>query len=159
MTSTENKGRLRQLMQQSVQRGEVFAQECPSRGVLINVTSRWGVLVLVALLDGKQRFNELKRKIGGISDKMLSQTLQVLEADGFVLREVLPVVPPHVDYSLSPTGIEVAHHVEALTDWIEENLGEVLAAREKVQALKGVCTEQQCTEQQACPEIACPEES
>lgn len=154
MTSTENKGRLRQLMQQSAQRGEVFAQECPSRGVLINVTSRWGVLVLVALLDGKQRFNELKRKIGGISDKMLSQTLQVLEADGFVLREVLPVVPPHVDYSLSQTGVEIAHHVEALTDWIEANLGDVLAAREKVQAAKI-----SCTEQQACSEIPCSEES
>ena len=153
MASTENKGRLRQLMQQSVQRGEVFAQECPSRGVLINVTSRWGVLVLVALLDGKQRFNELKRKIGGISDKMLSQTLQVLEADGFVLREVLPVVPPHVDYSLSQTGVEIAHHVEALTDWIEENLGQVLVAREKVQSLKGACTRQQvCPEHQGCSE-------
>lgn len=148
MASAEQKGRLRQLMQQSVQRGEVFAQECPSRGVLINVTSRWGVLVLVALLDGKQRFNELKRKIGGISDKMLSQTLQVLEADGFVLREVLPVVPPHVDYSLSQSGVEVAHHVEALTDWIEANLAQVLAAREKVQSLKGICTEHQaCSEQ------------
>lgn len=148
MASTENKGRLRQLMQQSVQRGEVFAQECPSRGVLMNVTSRWGVLVLVALLDGKQRFNELKRKIGGISDKMLSQTLQALEADGFVLREVLPVVPPHVDYSLSQSGLEVAHHVEALTDWIEGNLTSILAAREKVQAFKSSCSEQQgCSEE------------
>ncbi len=155
MTNKDNKGVLRQLMQESVQRGEVFAQECPSRGVLINVTSRWGVLVLVALLDGKQRFNELKRKIGGISDKMLSQTLQVLEADGFVLREVLPVVPPHVEYSLSQLGIEVAQHVEALTDWIEGNLTQVLSAREKVQGFKASCLETVCEQNNIandCPE-------
>ena len=112
------------------QRGDLYAPACPSRGVLEHVTSRWGVLVLVVLLEGTHRFSELRRKVAGVSEKMLAQTLQALEADGFVLREVHPVIPPHVDYSLTPLGQEVAVHVEGLADWIEEALPRVLAARE-----------------------------
>lgn len=110
--------------------GDVYDSNCPSRGVLDHVTSRWGVLVLVALLsDGTHRFSELRRKVGGVSEKMLSQTLHQLEEDGFVRREAYPEVPPRVEYSLTPMGREVAEHVEVLTDWIAENLSRVLGAR------------------------------
>lgn len=109
--------------------GELFDPDCPSRIVLQHVSSRWGVLVLVALLAGTHRFSDLRRKIGGVSEKMLAQTLQFLELDGFVLRKSYPVVPPHVEYSLTPMGTEVALHVEGLADWIEGNLPRILDER------------------------------
>ncbi|MDC6383129.1 helix-turn-helix transcriptional regulator [Pseudomonas sp. 15A4] len=113
-----------------IRTGEVLARDCPSREILNHVCSRWGVLVLVVLLDGMHRFSELRRKIGGVSEKMLSQTLQSLEQDGFVDRKALPVVPPHVEYRLTPMGEEVALQMDGLTTWIEENLPRILAARE-----------------------------
>src|SRR5689334_14180328 len=103
-------------------KGDLYAPACPSRGVLDHVTSRWGVLVLDALLEGTHRFSELRRRIGGVSEKMLAQTLQALEHDGFVSREVFPVIPPKVEYSLTPLGSEVAEHVRGLARWIERNL-------------------------------------
>jgi DNA-binding HxlR family transcriptional regulator len=112
------------------QRGELFSVDCPSRQVLQNVTSRWGVLVLVALLEGTYRFSDLRRKVGGVSEKMLAQTLQALEADGFVLRTAYPVVPPHVEYSLTSMGLEVAHEVQSLADWIEGNLYRIMQQRQ-----------------------------
>lgn len=111
------------------ERGDLFAVECPSREVLKHVTSRWGVLVLVALLAGTHRFSDLRRKVNGISEKMLAQTLQWLESDGFVDRISYPVVPPHVEYTLTPLGMEVARKVEALADWIENNIVQICAAR------------------------------
>ena len=117
-----------------MKRGDLFAAACPSREVLNHVTSRWGVLVLVALLDGTHRFSELRRKVNGVSERMLAQTLQWLESDGFVLRQAYPVVPPHVEYSLTPLGLEVAQQVEGLADWIEGNLGRIMKAR--LQAVK-----------------------
>ena len=111
--------------------GNLFAEQCPSREVLKHVTSRWGVLILVALRDGTHRFSDLRRKMGGVSEKMLAQTLQWLEADGFVLRKAYAVVPPHVEYSLTPLGCEVSEKVAALADWIEINLPQVMAARPK----------------------------
>lgn len=117
-------------LQQRFIRGEVFAQDCPSRTILTHVTSRWGVLVLLALLiKGTQRFNALKRQIGGVSDKMLAQTLQTLEADGFIQRIEYPVIPPHVEYTLTDLGEQVAKHIEQLTDWIESNLSTILASQ------------------------------
>ncbi|MBI5495171.1 MAG: helix-turn-helix transcriptional regulator [Deltaproteobacteria bacterium] len=112
--------------------GDLNAPACPSRGVLDHVTSRWGVLILVALTEGTHRFSQLRRKVGGVSEKMLAQTLQLLEADGFVTRTVHPVIPPHVDYALTPLGEEVAQRVGDLAGWIEDNLGRVMAARERV---------------------------
>src|SRR5882724_11696222 len=87
---------------------DVFDQNCPSRSVLDHVTSRWGVLILDALRERPYRFNELRRRIGGVSEKMLAQTLQTLERDGFVLRRAFPVIPPHVEYSLTGLGAEAA---------------------------------------------------
>lgn len=103
-------------------RGRVLAADCPSRAVLQHVTSRWGLLVLLVLLRGTHRFSELRRSVEGVSEKMLAQTLQALEGDGFVIRRDHDEVPPRVDYALSTTGIEVARHVEALADWIEANM-------------------------------------
>ena len=115
-------------------RGNLFAAACPSREVLKHVTSRWGVLLLVALMAGTHRFSDLRRKIGGVSEKMLAQTLQWLEADGFVLRVSYPVVPPHVEYSLTPLGNEVALRVRDLADWVEVKLPEILQARTEPKA-------------------------
>ncbi len=109
-----------------MQRGELMSPDCPSRQVLMHVTSRWGVLLLVALLAGTHRFSDLRRKVGGVSEKMLAQTLQALEGDGFVARKSYPVVPPHVEYSLTEMGVEVARKVESLADWIEENLPRIM---------------------------------
>ncbi|CAM5473263.1 Transcriptional regulator OS=Streptomyces microflavus OX=1919 GN=Smic_48350 PE=4 SV=1 [Streptomyces microflavus] len=103
---------------------------CPSRLVLEHVTSRWGVLVLAALLERSYRFSELRRTIGGVSEKMLAQTLQTLERDGFVHRDAKPVIPPRVDYSLTPLGAEAAEQVWALARWTERQVDAVQSARE-----------------------------
>jgi len=109
--------------------GNVLAADCPSRLVLAHVTGRWGTLVMVALSQGTHRFSELKRRIGGVSERMLAQTLQQLEGDGLVLRHAHEVVPPHVDYCLTPLGRDVAERVVALTGFIETHLAEIAAAR------------------------------
>jgi DNA-binding HxlR family transcriptional regulator len=114
-----------------MRRGEIFAVQCPSREILKHVTSRWGVLVLVALMEGTHRFSDLRRKVGEVSEKMLAQTLQQLEQDGFINRVSHPVVPPHVEYSLTPLGTGVGQQVEALTDWIETNLPKIMKAQQR----------------------------
>ncbi|MEV6575221.1 helix-turn-helix domain-containing protein [Streptomyces sp. NPDC051577] len=102
---------------------------CPSRGVLEHVTSRWGVLVLAALIERPYRFSELRREVAGVSEKMLTQTLRTLERDGFLLREPQPVIPPRVDYSLTDLGREAAEQVWALARWTERRTADVQAAR------------------------------
>ena len=114
-----------------LRRGEVLAAECPSREILNHVTSRWGVLVLTVLMEGTHRFSDLRRKIGGVSEKMLAQTLQQLEKDGFIDRIAFPVVPPHVEYSLTPMGVQIGTQVDGLVDWIESNLPKILKAKQK----------------------------
>jgi DNA-binding HxlR family transcriptional regulator len=113
-----------------MERGDVFAPDCPSRAILKHVTSSWGVLSLIALRSGTLRFSELRRKVNGVSERMLAQTLQQLEADGLVSRRSYPVVPPHVDYTLTDLGEEAARHVETLADWIENHLPALLSHRE-----------------------------
>ncbi len=103
-------------------RGDLMSADCPSREVVKHMTSRWGLFVLIALEDRTRRFSELRRAIGGVSERMLAQTLQWLEADGIVSRKAFDVVPPHVEYSLTPLGREAAVHVRALAEWIETNL-------------------------------------
>lgn len=109
----------------------VNAATCPSRSVLEHITSRWGVLVLAALLEDGRRFSELRRIIGGVSEKMLAQTLQTLERDGFVHREAHPVIPPRVDYSLTEVGEQAARLVSGLARWSEAHVTGVLASREE----------------------------
>ncbi|WP_019072358.1 winged helix-turn-helix transcriptional regulator [Streptomyces hokutonensis] len=111
----------------------VGAVMCPYRLVLEHVTSRWGVLVLIELLDRPYRFSELRRAVGTVrqvSEKMLAQTLQTLERDGLVHRDAKPVIPPRVDYSLTDLGREAAEQVRALALWTESRMGEVEKARE-----------------------------
>ncbi|MFD7692207.1 winged helix-turn-helix transcriptional regulator [Streptomyces sp. NPDC059805] len=102
---------------------------CPYRLVLEHVTSRWGVLVLMELLDRPYRFSELRRTIGRVSEKMLTQTLQTLERDGLVHRDAKPVIPPRVDYSLTDLGREAAEQVRALALWTERRMDDVERAR------------------------------
>ncbi|QHQ35692.1 winged helix-turn-helix transcriptional regulator [Algicella marina] len=117
-----------------VLRGELLSAACPSREVMRHVTSRWGVLILIVLATGTHRFSALRRKIGGVSERMLSQSLQALEGDGFVRRVSRPVVPPHVEYSLTPLGQELAVRVRALADWIEINMPRIVEGRETEEA-------------------------
>ncbi|MFJ8463106.1 winged helix-turn-helix transcriptional regulator [Streptomyces swartbergensis] len=107
---------------------------CPYRLVLEHVTSRWGVLVLIELLDRPYRFSELRRAISdyggrGVSEKMLTQTLQTLERDGLVHRDAQPVIPPRVDYSLTALGREAAEQVRALSQWTHRRMDDVEEAR------------------------------
>ncbi|MDJ0475564.1 winged helix-turn-helix transcriptional regulator [Pantoea eucalypti] len=112
-------------------RGELLNVNCPSRDVLKRVTSRWSVLILLALQDQTLRFSELRRTVGGVSERMLAQNLRYLEEDGFVQRIAYDVVPPHVEYRLTPLGREVGEQVVGLADWLELNLGRILAQHEK----------------------------
>jgi DNA-binding HxlR family transcriptional regulator len=118
-----------QMLLDRVRQGNVMAADCPSRQILQHVTSRWGTLVMIALMTGTHRFSALRRAIGGVSERMLAQTLQLLEADGLVRRVAFDVVPPHVEYSLTPMGVEAAGHVVALASWIEWNLPTILMHR------------------------------
>lgn len=107
---------------------DVLSPDCPSRQVLRHLTSTWGVLVLIVLLQGEHRFSALKRRVGGVSERMLAQTLQQLEADGMVLRVAHPVVPPHVVYSLTGLGQGAAERVQALVGWLESALDDQVIA-------------------------------
>lgn len=116
-------------LSRKLKRGDLLAEACPSREVLKHVTSRWGVLVLMVLETRMHRFAELRRAIGGVSERMLAQTLQWLEGDGLVQRIAHDVVPPHVEYRLTPLGRAAAKRVRGLADWIEINLPKVLDAQ------------------------------
>lgn len=104
-----------------------FPAACPSRVVLSHVTSRWGVLVLLALEPGSMRGGELRRTIEGISEKMLASTLRTLEQDGIVHRAAQASIPPRVDYSLTETGTELAARLLPLMDWILDNADAIVA--------------------------------
>lgn len=116
--------------------GQVLSTECPSREILEHLTSKWSVLVVRCLSDGVHRFSELKQRIEGVSEKMLSQTLKTLEHDGFILRTVYPVVPPKVEYQLTILGSQAAEKTMYLIGWIEKSLPEILESKERVAALK-----------------------
>jgi DNA-binding HxlR family transcriptional regulator len=108
---------------------DVFERACLSRETLEHITGRWGSLALAALLDGTIRFNALRRKVDGVSEKMLAQTLHALERDGFVLREAQATIPPRVDYSLTPLGRALAEKLMDLIETLEGRMPEVIAAR------------------------------
>ena len=110
---------------------DLYNAKCPSRLVLDHITSRWGALILVLLLEKTYRFSEMRKQIGGVSEKMLAQSLKQLEIDGFVVRKAYPVIPPKVEYSLSPMGKEVAKHIRTLTNWVEANLAQVTLQQNK----------------------------
>jgi DNA-binding HxlR family transcriptional regulator len=102
---------------------------CPTRVVLDHVTSRWGVLLLVALSEQSMRWGELRRVVEGISEKMLAQTLRTLEADGIVDRAVTASIPPRVDYSLTERGRSLVGRLLPLMDWIADNAEGIVAER------------------------------
>lgn len=106
--------------------GGIFPAACSSRVLLDHVTSKWGVLVLVSLTDGPQRWSDLRRRAQGISEKMLAQTLRTLEADGLVHREQQPVMPPRVDYSLTPLGEELAEVMVPMLRWVGRNADAII---------------------------------
>jgi len=115
---------------------DVFQRGCSSRQTLEIVAAKWGVLALAALRDGSVRFNALRRKIDGVSEKMLSQTLQALERDGLVVREVRETIPPHVEYSLTALGTQVSDSLASLIRVIEDAVPEVVEAREAYDSRK-----------------------
>ncbi|OLT53222.1 helix-turn-helix domain-containing protein [Cellulosimicrobium sp. CUA-896] len=116
---------------------DVFQRGCTSRHVLESVTGRWGVLTVAGLRDGGVRFNALRRRIDGVSEKMLAQTLQGLERDGIVVRDVRGTIPPHVEYSLTPLGRRVADSLTALIDVLEDAVDEVGASQRAYDARRG----------------------
>jgi DNA-binding HxlR family transcriptional regulator len=107
----------------------VFPAGCPSRTVLDHITSKWGVLILLALSEGEQRWSELRRRAEGISEKMLAQTLKTLENDGLVLRRAQPVIPPRVDYSLTDRGYELTALLVPLVAWAYNNTEVILTTQ------------------------------
>ena len=104
----------------------MLSANCPSRTVLDHVTSKWGVLVLLALIPGTLRWSELRREVEGISEKMLASTLRTLEADGLVAREAFPTIPPRVEYRLTTRGRELTDRLEPLMGWIAANADDIL---------------------------------
>ena len=125
---------------EALEKGELLSADCPSRDVLRHITSKWGVLILIALSGGKMRFSELRRMIQGISERMLAQSLRDLETYGIVTRMALPVVPPHVEYELSELGADLSSRVLALGTWIETNLSRMQAGK-AAQADADTCSE------------------
>ena len=112
--------------------GQVLSTKCPSREILEHLANKWSILVLRCLSDGVHRFSELKQRIEGVSEKMLAQTLKMLEQDGFILRTVYPVVPPKVEYQLTITGSQAAEKINYLIGWLERSLPEILENKERV---------------------------
>jgi DNA-binding HxlR family transcriptional regulator len=110
---------------------DVFSRTCPSRPVLEHVTGRWGSLVLVALQDGAIRFNDLRRRVEGVSQKVLAQTLQALERDGFITRHQLTVFPLRVQYTLTPSGHDITAKLLELITQVEASMDSVLTSRQR----------------------------
>lgn len=112
-----------------------YAVACPSRIVLDRVADKWTVLVLGVLVRRPTRFNQLRREIEGLSQKVLSQTLKNLERDGLVTRKVFATVPVTVEYSVTPLGETLASKMGALLAWAEANVGEVIEAQARYDAV------------------------
>jgi DNA-binding HxlR family transcriptional regulator len=115
--------------------GDCFNAECPAREVLNHISSRWGGLVLGSLLESELRYSQIRTRVDGISEKMLAQTLDVLERDGLIKRTSRPVVPPHVEYALTSSGRAVAGRLFALFDYIGENVTSFMAAHKRYDTL------------------------
>lgn len=110
-------------------RYDVLAAACPTRQVVNRIGDRWSLLVLYALEPGTLRFQELRRAVEGVSQKMLTQTVRALERDGLVQRVVYAAVPPRVEYSLTPLGRDLGERIAAIRTWAYENIDSIQAAR------------------------------
>jgi len=110
-------------------RGDVFAADCPTRLLLDRIADKWSTLILIVLGEGPMRFNALKQRIDGVSQKMLSQTLKSLERDGLVSRSVVPTVPISVTYAVTPLGLTLMDAMRSIIDWAETRMPDVAAAQ------------------------------
>ena len=108
---------------------DVFSRACASREALEHVTGKWSLLALSALAESPRRFGDLRRRVDGVSEKMLAQSLQALERDGWVHREVRSTIPPHVEYRLTDAGADLVPHLLGLIRFVEDRLPDVRAAR------------------------------
>lgn len=113
----------------TLKRGDVFARNCPTRQLLDRVGDKWSILLLGMLGEGEMRFSALKRRVDGISQKMLAQTLRTLERDGLISRHVEPTVPVSVTYAITPLGRELLGALQWLIDWAETRMGAVAEAQ------------------------------
>ncbi|WP_029684318.1 winged helix-turn-helix transcriptional regulator [Tatumella saanichensis] len=118
-------------LHQKFLRGELLNARCPSRDMLKRVTSRWSLLILLALKQEVLRFSELRRRIGGVSERMLAQTLRNMEQDGYIQRNDYQEVPPRVEYSLTPFGREAEQKISALAEWMEDNVSVITQHRQQ----------------------------
>lgn len=107
----------------------VYSRNCPARLVLDRLADKWALLVIGSLREGTLRFNQLRREVDGVSQKVLSQTLKKLERDGIVARTALPTVPVTVEYALTPLGGTLAETIEHLSSWAESNMEQIQAAQ------------------------------
>lgn len=110
---------------------DVYNEHCPSRQLLEIISDKWTILIIEKLSQRTYRFGELRREIGGISQKVLTQTLRSLEKNGFIHRENYPVLPLRVEYSLTPLGQQLTAIVHTITAWAENHIGEILEARQE----------------------------
>ncbi|WP_130509670.1 winged helix-turn-helix transcriptional regulator [Krasilnikovia cinnamomea] len=108
---------------------DAYLRGCPSRDVLDMIGSKWTVLIVPALREGPLRFGELRRRLDGITQKSLTQTLRTLERDGLITRTQYPTIPPRVEYALTDLGLRAVALLAGVRDWAEANLADVLAAR------------------------------
>jgi DNA-binding HxlR family transcriptional regulator len=115
-------------------------EDCEVRQILDRVADKWSLLVIALLDECSMRFTELRREVDGISQRMLARTLRHLERDGLVTRTVHPVVPPRVDYALTPLGASLHSTIKALVDWTERNQTEIIAARNAYDARASTAT-------------------
>lgn len=114
---------------------DILSPACPSRTVLRHVVDRWTPLVVTVLADGPSRFGELRSRVGGITPKVLTQTLRSMERDGLVTRTQLAGVPPRVDYELTDLGRSLQAPIGALRTWIQDSAAQILAHRELYDAV------------------------
>jgi DNA-binding HxlR family transcriptional regulator len=115
---------------------DAFRRACPSQTVLEVLANKWAHLVICALRSDSVRFGELSRRIEGVTPKMLTQTLRVLERDGLIHRDMYPVIPPRVEYKLSKLGQELVGLLDAILRWSERHVPEILKARAAADALE-----------------------
>lgn len=108
-----------------------YVHDCPSRRLLDRIGDRWTVLLIGTLEDGPMRFSQLSRRVDGISQKMLTQTLRSLEADGLVVRTAYPEIPPRVEYELTDLGRSLLDPLQALVTWASEHMAEVQVSRDR----------------------------
>lgn len=119
---------------------DAYLAKCPSRMLLDRISDKWVTLVITALGEGPLRYSQLRQRIAGVSEKMLTQTLRSLERDGLVARTVTPSVPVRVDYELTDLGISLLEPIAVMKEWAEEYMPSVTAARAEHDAHQHVQT-------------------